>query len=349
MALDAMERLSRLLERPEEKVALHYRMGKLYSGELGDHRAALEQFQNAIDLDDKHLPSLEAMRDIYLQEGDWRAAARVLEQASQLDLPARRGAELRVELGGLTPSKLDEHERAIECFEEAIKLDADNAGAARPLVARIRGAERATQDAEPLVQHARTQRGRARSGREAPLLVRVRPGCREARRRRHGSEGVRRGVRARQPGPGVAHRAWPRRCFRKQDWENAHKHYQMLLVHRRDELTPEQITDALLSARRDQARAGRAQEGAQHVRQGARGGRAPPSDARSADRPARPPERVGAGHPLQEALLECAADDGERFRLYDEIGELWQKELDNPAKAIEVVTSRPRRCSRRTT
>src|SRR4029077_20849167 len=55
MARDAMDRLSRLLGSPEEKVSLHYRMGKLYSGELSDHRAALEQFQNAIDLDDKHV------------------------------------------------------------------------------------------------------------------------------------------------------------------------------------------------------------------------------------------------------------------------------------------------------
>ena len=52
-----------------------------------------------------------------------------------LDLPARRSSELRVELGSIYAEHLDERERAIECFEEAIKLDEDNAGAARPLVA----------------------------------------------------------------------------------------------------------------------------------------------------------------------------------------------------------------------
>ena len=95
----------------------------------------------------------------------------MLEQASQLELPARRGAELRVELGGLYADKLDEHERAIECFEDAIKLDADNAGAARPLVGASTSAQKRYKDAEPLVRDAGAQLGRARSGREASLLV----------------------------------------------------------------------------------------------------------------------------------------------------------------------------------
>src|SRR5262249_39883303 len=50
-ALDVMDRLSRLIEKPEEQVALFHRMGKLYKSELGDSSSALEQFQRAIDLD----------------------------------------------------------------------------------------------------------------------------------------------------------------------------------------------------------------------------------------------------------------------------------------------------------
>ncbi len=89
--------------------------------------------------------------------------------------------------------------------------------------------------------------------------------------------------------------------YRARDWEKSFKFYQMLLVHHRDSLGARRDHGHLLSPRRHQARAGRAAQGAQHVRQGARGGSVPPSDARSGRRALRDAERVGTGHPLQEA------------------------------------------------
>jgi tetratricopeptide (TPR) repeat protein len=123
--------------------------------------------------------------------------------------------------------------------------------------------------------------------------------------------------------------------FRKQDWDSAHKHYQMLLVHRRDELSTAQITDALYRLgviKREQGELKKAfnmfdkalEEDELHR----------PTLEALIDLHGRQKEWEQVIH-YKKRMLECAVDDEERFRLYDEAGGLWQKELTNPAKAIE--------------
>ena len=51
----------------------------------------------------------------------------------------------------------------------------------------------------------------------------------------------------------------------------------------------------------------------------------------------------------KKRLLEGAESDDERYRLHDEIGELWQKELREPGQGDRGVRRRLRRSSRRTT
>ena len=70
-ALDMMGQLAVVLDDPADQVALKHRMGRILDQELGDRVSALEQFQAAIDLDPTHLPSLEAMRSIHVDSGDW--------------------------------------------------------------------------------------------------------------------------------------------------------------------------------------------------------------------------------------------------------------------------------------
>lgn len=336
MALDVLDRLSRLVASPEERVGLFFRMGKLYANELGDSSAALDQFQRAIDVDGRHLASLDAMRKIHQDGGDFRAAARILEQAAGVEAAGRRGAELRVELGQIYQDHLDEQERAVECFADAIKLDGESAGAARPLLKAYVEQARWT-DAEPL----------------ARMLVRS-PDVRDAaEKQRHWfaygqiAENLRDDETA-VKGYGEAFAldsqdlaalsGLAAASFRKGDWDNAHKHFQMMLVHRRDELAPEQITDALYRLgciKREQGDLPKAlnmfdkalEEDELHQ----------PTLLALVDLHSRQKEWEQVIH-FKKQLLLCASGDDQRFKLCDEVGDLWEKELKNPAKAIEAFT-----------
>ena len=111
----------------------------------------------------------------------------------------------------------------------------------------------------------------------------------------------------------------------------------MLLVHRRDELTPEQITDALYRLgviKREQGELKKAlnmfdkalEENELHR----------PTLEALIDLHGRQKECEQVIH-YKKRMLECAVDDDERFRLYDEVGDLWQKELHEPGQGDRVV------------
>jgi tetratricopeptide (TPR) repeat protein len=132
-AYDAMLSLAQLVSDPQQVVELRYRMGKLLDERLGDRASAVEQFQSALDIEPGHLPSLEAMRRIYLDAGDWVAAAKVLEKEAHYQQQPRVVSRLWVELGRLYDERLDEHARAIAAYEVALQKDPDNEEAALPL------------------------------------------------------------------------------------------------------------------------------------------------------------------------------------------------------------------------
>ena len=334
MALDAMDKLAERVTVPADRVALFYRMGRIYDRQIGDRVTAVEQFQKAIDIDSRHIPSLEAMRDIHVDEGDWHAAARVLEQATEVETNPRKNAALRVELARIFADRLDERERAIECFQEAIKLDADNADAARPLVDEYVKQER-WRDAEPLLR----------------MLVRNADVRDTAERHRYWylygqtsekTQDYETAARAygqafqldAQDLPSLMGLAGAH--YQRKDWDEAHKYYQMALVHHRDALGVSETTDTFYRLGVIKREQGEPKKALNMF-----------DKALEEDSIHRPTLEALVALYLQEKdheqaihykkrLLDCAEDDAERFRLYDEIGELWQKELKNPAKAIDA-------------
>jgi golgin subfamily B member 1 len=333
MALEAMDRLVALAASPEDKVALLHRMGTTYRAELGDRVSALEQFQRAIEHNEAHLPSLEAMRDIHLEDGDYSAAARVLERASTIAQSPRKGAELRVELGAIYAEKLDEPERAIECFEQAIALHPESAGAARPLVVEYVAKQRFS-DAEPLLR----------------MLVRSPEVKEDGDRHRfwylygQAAEHLKdddAAVKAYGEAFALDNRdldalsGLAAACFRRSDWDEAHKHYQMLLVHYREQLSSAQITDALYRLGVIKREQGDPRKALNMF-----------DKALEEDELHRPTLEALIGLYARQKdweqviankrrLLDCAVDQEERFRLHSEIAELWHKELQNSERAIE--------------
>ncbi len=172
-ALEMMEKTAAISQDPAQIVDLRFRMGRILDEELGDRAGAIENYQSAIDIEPGHLPSLEAIRKIHIDSGDWLAASKTLEQESQYQQNPRIVAQLLVELGRIYDERLDEHGRAIEVFEAALQQDADNEDAALPLADEYHRNER-WEDAFPLLDDAREAQRQARAGRAAPPGVHVR-------------------------------------------------------------------------------------------------------------------------------------------------------------------------------
>ncbi|MDQ3031105.1 MAG: hypothetical protein M3Y87_01715 [Myxococcota bacterium] len=331
-AFDTMQQLARLLTDPQQVVELRFRMGKLLDADLGDRAAAVDQYQRALDVEPGHLASLEAMRKIHLDGGDWLAAAKVLEQESQYQQQPRIVAKLLVDLGRLYEERLEEHDRAIAVWEAALKQDADNEDAALPLAEEYCKNARWA-DAVPLLDSL-VKRGGKREPDEQHRLsfmlgdAALKTGDTEA------------AIKALTKASQLDQQHLPTLLalssayYQATNWDSAFKYYQMLLVHHRDALGKDEITDVFYRLgviKREQGDRRKAlnmfdkalEEDAQHR---------PTLEAvvglyQAAD------DWEQVIH-FKKKVLELA-EGAERFRMLDEIGDLWNEKLRNPQKALE--------------
>jgi tetratricopeptide (TPR) repeat protein len=335
-ALEMMEKTSRLSTDPAQLIDLRFRMGRILDAQLGDRAGAIDAYQAAIDVDPGHLPSLEALRKIHIDSGEWDAAAKILEQEAQHTENSRTVAKLLVELGRVYEERLDEHDKAVSVFEAALRQDGDNLDAALPLANEYFKSQR-FQEAFPLLQMLvrRTQSAPPdEQHRLAQMLGEA------AAKVGDDEEAMKAFGRAYQLdsthlpsllGLAAAH-------YRQKDWEKAFKFYQMLLVHHRDSLGSDEITDIFYRLgviKREQGERRKAlnmfdkalEEDAYH----------------------RPTLEAVVG--LYEAqneweqvihykkqILEIANDDEERFKLLDQIGDLWNEKVGNKQKAIQAYS-----------
>ena len=133
-AIDYMTRVAELTADGKQRVEMFFRIGKQLDEKLGDRVSAQERYEMALDLDPAHLPSLAALRIIAIDNADWDRAARYLDQEQMNTEAPRARARLLVELGKLREEMLGEHELAVQAYELALQSDADNEDAAMPLL-----------------------------------------------------------------------------------------------------------------------------------------------------------------------------------------------------------------------
>lgn len=335
-ALDTLERLAPLIEETADRVRLESRIGALLEEKLGDRGGAIAHYETALDLDPGHLPSLEALRKIYLDSGDWLDAAKILRQEVEHTESPRVKALRLVELGHVYDERLDEREDAIAVWEEALNHDPDSEEAALPLVDHYVDKE-LWGDAYPLLDllmKTSDKREREEQHRLAELFGRASMEVGEI------EDAIRGYSRANQLDPqhipsliGLANA-----YFAASDWEKASKYYQALLVQQRDALDSEQLVDIYY------------RHGMVKRAQGE-----PRKAINSFDKAL----EEDAGHrPTLDALVEIYSEQGkwdqvihfkqqtldnildeaERFDLLLEIGDIWHEKLKKPAEAIAPYT-----------
>ncbi|MEM9188384.1 MAG: tetratricopeptide repeat protein [Myxococcota bacterium] len=331
-ALEMMEKTARVSMDPAQQIDLRYRMGRILDEQLGDRASAIDNYQAAIDVEPSHLPSLEAMRKIHIDSGEWDAAARVLEQEAQYTENPRVVSRLLVELGQICDERLDEHERAVSVFEASYKQDPDNQEAALPLANEYYGAER-WDEAFPLLQMLVKRSGNREPDEQHRLAFML---GEVSTKLGNDEEAIRAFNKAYQLDsshlPSLLGLAGS--YYRTSDWEKAFKFYQMLLVHHRDSLGSDEITDIFYRL------------GVIKREQGERRKALNMFDkALEEDSYHRPTLEAVVGlyetqneweqviH-FKKQILEVADTDDERFDLLDQIGDLWKEKVGNQPKAI---------------
>jgi tetratricopeptide (TPR) repeat protein len=333
-AIEAMTRVADLTSDGAQRVEMYYRIGKALDEKLGDRSQAQERFEMALDLDPTHLPTLAALRTIAIDESDWDRAARYLEQEQANTQAPRARAKLLVELGKLRDEMLSEHELAVQAYELAIQSDPDSEEAALPLVEEYIRTER-WQQAEPLAELL-VKKSKNRERQEQHMLykllgkVQAALGAYEKALKAY-TTANQLDLTDQESIRGLADVA-----FQLQDWPSALTNYQKVLTALGEE-DVEQRTDVyyrLGCIKREQGQAKQAINNFEKAL-GLTSDHRPTLEAlvdiyaKSNDW-----KQVAA---YKRQILDAVMDGEERYKILNEIGEIWSEKEKNPHKAIEAL------------
>ncbi len=335
-ALDMMGQLVRVVDEVDDQVSLKHRMGRILDQELGDRVSALEQFQAAIDLNPGHLPSLEAMRRIHIDSGDWVAAAKTLGLEVEETESQRVKAARLVDLGRIRAERLDDEAGAIEAFESAHAFDPDNEEALLPLV-DFYVARGRDEDAFPLLE-VLVRRSDRREPEEQHRLASLLGETATKLGRAHDAVAAYERAHGLDPDGTATIKGLAGSYFRAERWEDAFKYHQVLLVQHRDSLGRDEITEILYRLgviKREQGEDKKArnmfdkalEEDTHYV----------PALEAMVDLQARESDWESVVE-YKKRILDVTDEPAARATLLIELGDLWQDKLGSPDAAAEAFT-----------
>ncbi|MFN3201894.1 MAG: tetratricopeptide repeat protein [Bradymonadia bacterium] len=133
-AIDALSREAHLLSDRQQILDRQFRVGQAYQEKLGDLDEATRWYRSALEHDPSYVPALKALKDIHSSKGEWTEVVRVLKmvEAATRHFPEKSAA--LYEIGQIYGDHLGEPNTAVDFYEQAMDLHPGNVEAARPLL-----------------------------------------------------------------------------------------------------------------------------------------------------------------------------------------------------------------------
>jgi tetratricopeptide (TPR) repeat protein len=333
-SIEFMTRVADLTQDAKQRVDAFYRIGKALDEKVGDRVAAQERYEMALDLDSAHLPTLAALRQIAVDSADYDKAARYLNEEQKHTQSTRQRARLLVELGKLRDEMLGDHAGAIVAWESAYEADAENEDAAMPLVDEYIAREQWLK-AEPLLDMLARKGSKRDRAEQHALQNKLGQVCaavgKDDKSLKAYTAALQLDLTDQTTIRGLADV-----CFRLKDWGAALANYQKVLT---------ALGEGESAARADvYYRLGRIKREQGQAKQAINN-----FEKALAVDPAHPPtlealvslyaelkdwKQVVA---YRRQILDNVFDADERFRMLNEIADVWNDYDKNPRKAIEAL------------
>ncbi len=332
-AIDYMTRVADLTQDPKQRVESFYRIGKALDEKLGDRVAAQDRYELALDIDPSHIPTIAALRAIAMDNTDYDKAAKLIDQEQSYTQAPRQRARLLVELGRLREDQLGEHDAAVLAWEAAYEADPENEDAALPLSNHYIEVQDWTR-AEPLLDMLVRKSGKRERAEQHDLQRKL--GQVTAALGKD-DKALKAYTAAHQLDltDQITIRGLAEVSFRLKDWGSALTNYQKVLTSLGDEETEAraEVYYKLGCIKREQG------QGKQAINNFEKA-----LSVDSAHRPtleamvalyseSRDWKQVVA---YKRQILDNVMESDARFKILNEIGEIWRDNDKNPAKAVEA-------------
>jgi tetratricopeptide (TPR) repeat protein len=332
-AVDAMSRLVEVTDDVALKVELDHRIGAIQLERLNDPGEAEARFLQALGQDPTYVPTMVALTALYKKRGDWQKAAQMMVRAeSQIQHPLEK-IKLLFEAAQIYDKRLHDQARAVEYYAQTIAHDPEHVEAGEPL-AEIYFREKRWAELEPILDMLARKAAQLRKDNKSlnELYYRV---ARTSDELGNSDKGLRYYKLAYDLDstylPTLLGRA--NLMFRLQDWDGAGKIYQTILVQHRESQKDTDVVEIYYRLGQVRLKLGERKKALNMFEK-----------ALEIDPAHR--DTLGAVIDLQtqqgdwEAVVHAKRSlfprvtPDEKFRLLDEIGDVYREKLTNHQKSI---------------
>jgi len=144
---------ARASEETEAVVDLWRRIGELYAERLQDPRQAMDAYRQVLQVDSAHKHAMRALELLYDQAGDTDAYLGMLEQQLDLAESDQERVSLLQRMATAYEEKYKRLDRAAECLEKVLEVDAHHEATYRALERLYQQSGRFTELVDTLVRH----------------------------------------------------------------------------------------------------------------------------------------------------------------------------------------------------
>jgi tetratricopeptide (TPR) repeat protein len=332
-AIDTARRLIEISEDANTRVDLHQRIGMIYEQRLNDPETAESHYVEALGIDPGYVPAMQSLTEIYKSRGDWMKAAQMMVRAEEQTSNLLEKGKLLYAAGALYREKLDNETAAGELFARVLELDPEHVDAGEPL-AEIYFREENWERLEPILDMLVRKADQRKLGNSElnELYYRL---ARTADALGNSDKALRYYKGAYDIDstflPTLLGRA--ALLYKLEDWDGAFKIYQTILVHHRDSQKESEIVDIFYRLGNIKLKQGERKKALNMFEK-----------ALEIDAAHRPTllavidlqQQAGDFEAVihaKRALLPVA-DEAEKVKLLDEIGDIYHGKLQNAQKAI---------------
>jgi len=239
-AVDVMTRIAGSVQGAA-RVELNFRLGKIYDEQMRMPDSAEQWLSEALALDPGHLPSMMALLNLYKSRGDSLKAATLMERAEGQTRNTLEKTRLLYDAGKLYLDDLGDEDRAMAMFARVVELDPEHAEAAEPL-AELYFQRQMWAPLVPLLEMLARKKDRKSARELHPTYFRLAKACSELGLDEKALKYYKQAYDLDSTHlPTLIGRA--DLLYRKEQWDDAFKLYQTILVHHREAQGDDQIVD----------------------------------------------------------------------------------------------------------
>jgi len=132
-ATDIMSHLVTLTPDVRKQVDLYSRMGRIQYAQSNDAEGAEANLLRGLALDNGHVPTMEQLTKQYSDRGDWLKAAQMMVRAESYTPVATEKVRLLFEAANIYAYKIRQDDQAKQLYAAVISLDPEHVEAGRPL------------------------------------------------------------------------------------------------------------------------------------------------------------------------------------------------------------------------